>query len=197
MKSLLSFILLVVFITGSSFQGTQNDAGETIIWTPKAKITWKDFKKSLTGNAIEAAYSVCGIYISANPQQLNDSTILVDIHAFFSKTLSSKTTEKDLLKEGVLVHEQGHFDITEWYARMLRKDIMDARFQTIDEFYKNVQGMYNKEVAAFNAAQQKYDKETHHSMNADAQQKWDKAISEGIAKYAPYNNPQLKVVIKK
>lgn len=190
-------MFVCILIICSSFQGHQNDAGETITWQAGYKLTWFDFKKPLKDGNIEAAYSVCGIYISSNPTQVNDSTILVDIHAFFSKTLSSKTTKKDLIKPEVLKHEQGHFDLTELYARKLRKDVMDTHFKSVASFYKNVQQMYNKENQALNTEEQKYDKETSHSINATEQEKWNGAIADAISKYSGYAATQIKVIIGK
>ena len=196
MKLLVSFLLIGLFITASSFQEKQNDVGETITWSPATKITWQDFKKSLKGNAIEAAYSVCGIYISSHPKQVNDSTLEIDIHSFFSKTLSSKSTEKDILQDKVLVHEQGHFDINEWYSRILRKEISETKFKSISDFYKNVQTIYNKVNAESAAKQLLYDKATRHSINIPQQEKWNKMIADSLAQYNNYTNTQLTITIK-
>ncbi len=182
----------------SSFQGKQNDPGETITWQAGYKLTWFDFKKPLKdGGNVEAAYTVCGIYINSNPTQVNDSTIIVDIHAFFSKTLSSKTTNRALIKPEVLKHEQGHFDLSELYARKLKRDIMEAHFKTVASFYKNVQQMYNKENSALTTEEQKYDKDTNHSINAEQQEKWSGEIANALSKYSAYANPQVRVVIRK
>jgi hypothetical protein len=196
MKLFASFLLVGIFITASAFQEKQNDVGETITWSPTTKITWQDFKKSLKGDAIEAAYSVCGIYISSHPKQLNDSTLQIEIHSFFSKTLSSKSTEKDILQDKVLVHEQGHFDINEWFSRILRKEITETRFKSIADFYKNVQTIYNKVNSASAAKQVLYDKATRHSINVPQQEKWNKMIADSLAYYGNYTQTELTITIK-
>ncbi|HXB12059.1 MAG TPA: DUF922 domain-containing protein [Bacteroidia bacterium] len=194
MRSLSVLLLGIILIVCSSFQ--QNKIGETILWSPNSEPGWKDFKKSLQGNAIEAAYSVCGIDISSSPKQIND-TIFLEVEAFFSKTESAKTTEKELLTNNVLTHERGHFDITELYARMLRKDIKEASFKTVEGFYNNVQVMYDKETKACKEKQDEYDKETNHSMNIKYQEKWNKEIAEELDKYSDYTSTHLKIVVRK
>jgi len=196
MRWLAGLLLLISFSNPALSQGKQNDVGETITWSPTEKLNWHDFKNSLKGDAIEAAYSVCGIYISSSPKQVNDSTLILDVHAFFSETLSSKTTEKELLVDKVLAHEQGHFDITEWYSRVIRKDISETTFVNLEDFYKRVQIIYNRENAEYNSLQVKYDKATNHSMNTQGQAKWNKIIADGLAQYAAYTNTQLTITLK-
>jgi len=196
MKLFVSFVLLFALILCSSFQGSISDAGETINWQASSKLTWKDFKKSLPSGGIEAASTVCGIYISSNPNQVNDSTILVDVHAFFSRTLSAKTSNRALLKNEVLQHEQGHFDLTEVYSRKLRKDLSETRYRSIPAFFKSAHILYNKENTAFIAEQKEYDNETNHSINIAQQQKWTESIADMLDKYSAYSNTQLRVVIR-
>jgi len=195
MRFLAASFLAFVFILCSSFQGMKK-VGDVIVWSPNSEPAWKDFKKSLQGSAIEAAYSVCGIDISSAPKQIND-TIYLEVEAFFSKTLSAKTTEKELLTDNVLTHEHGHFDITELYARMLRKEIKEASFKSVEEFYKSIQAMYNKESKACKEEQERYDKETNHSMNIKNQEKWNKEIAEQLEKYSSYTSTHLKIVVRK
>jgi predicted Zn-dependent protease len=194
MRVLASFLLSLIFTICSSFQ--QQDVGETITWSPDAKLTWSDFHKSLTGNSIEASYSVCGINISANPEKVDDHTYLIDVHAFFSKTLSSKTTEKDILTNNVLKHEQGHFDITEWYARKIRKELSEATYTNTDDFFSQVQNIYNKVNSECTAKQKEYDRATNHSMNVKGQERWNKTIADGLAQYANYTDTRIKITLK-
>lgn len=194
MKFFIAGVLFLVLFIISSFQSKMPDMGETITWSP-TKLTWDDFKKKISGNTIEAACTVWGIYISNHPKQVSD-TFYFDVHAFFSKTLSAKNTKKESLTDNVLTHEQKHFDITEVYARMLRKDLEEAKFKNVTDFYKSVQLMYNKESSACNKEQAEYDNETKHSMNIDEQEKWNKKVAEELEKYKAYTDTQLKIVVK-
>jgi hypothetical protein len=194
MKLRVSFILLAIVFVGSSFQ-SQKDAGETVNWQAGSKLIWKDFKKQLKDGGLEAAYTVCGISISSNESQMDDKTVTVNVHSFFSRTLSAKTINSAHLNNVLLRHEQDHFDMAELYTRKLRKDIMDAHFKSIPTFYKNLQVLYNKENAALVAEQSKYDKETNHSLNATEQEKWNGAIADALSKYSDYANAMVKVVI--
>ena len=82
------------------------------------------------------------------------------------------------------MHEQGHFDITEIYARKLDNALRDynfnpKRFKTdLDEIYKDI--MEEKEEL-----QNQYDLETDYSRNKEKQTEWLKKIQKELAKYNP------------
>ena len=82
------------------------------------------------------------------------------------------------------MHEQGHFDITEIYARKLDNALREynfnpKRFKTdLDEIYKDI--MEEKEEL-----QNQYDLETDYSRNKEKQTEWLKKIQKELAKYNP------------
>ncbi len=80
--------------------------------------------------------------------------------------------------EVILSHEQLHFDISELFARKMRK-IMDTT-----NFTKNVKAevkaiyLYiNRELAEF---QQLYDQETNYSRNVEQQLSWNQKIKDTL-----------------
>jgi len=82
------------------------------------------------------------------------------------------------------MHEQGHFDITEIYARKLDNALREynfnpKRFKTdLDEIYKDI--MEEKEEL-----QNQYDLETDYSRSKEKQAEWLKKIQKELAKYNP------------
>jgi len=73
------------------------------------------------------------------------------------------------------MHEQGHFDIAELFARKLRKAFAEYKFnaQTVGKdidklFILNKQERTERDVL--------YDKETNHSQNKQQQVLWNKKI---------------------
>jgi hypothetical protein len=174
----------------------QQELGQTMTWSATQKLTFGDFKKTIPGNTVEAACTVWSINISNQPKQVQD-TFYMDVEALFSKSQSSKSSKKESLTETVLAHEQGHFDIAELYARILRKDLQAAHFKDAQEFFKKVQSLYNKDFSEGNKYQLEYDKETNHSMNAEGQQRWEKKIAEQLQEYSTYTNTHLKLVVGK
>jgi predicted secreted Zn-dependent protease len=70
-----------------------------------------------------------------------------------------------------LLHEQGHFDITEVYARKLHAALHEYKFNS-KTFKKDISDIYNNIVMQKEAVQQAYDDETSHSRNRRRQQQW-------------------------
>jgi predicted secreted Zn-dependent protease len=82
-----------------------------------------------------------------------------------------------------LLHEQGHFDITELYARKLDEAIREYNFNPkkfktdLDQIYKDI--MDEKEDR-----QNRYDLETDFSRNQEKQAEWIKKIQKELMRYS-------------
>ena len=78
----------------------------------------------------------------------------------------------------ILSHEQLHFDISELFARKMRKIVAETNFTSnvkaeIKKIYRDIL----KELSAF---QKKYDFETNFSRNIEKQLEWNRKISEAL-----------------
>ncbi|MGB5507543.1 DUF922 domain-containing protein, partial [Robiginitalea sp.] len=84
----------------------------------------------------------------------------------------------ELSNAGVLMHEQLHFDITELYARKMRKILSERTFSgNVRGDVRQIFSKINRELKAF---QDRYDLETDFSRNREAQQQWNKRIAEKL-----------------
>ncbi len=70
-------------------------------------------------------------------------------------------------------HEQIHFDITEIFARKIRKLILARKLNE-----KEIEIVFSENIKACNDFQNQYDIETNHSINQAKQIVWDKRIKE-------------------
>ncbi len=95
--------------------------------------------------------------------------------------------EKDALK-----HEKGHLDITEIYARRIRKIVGDAQFSA-DNFKGELKQLFQKAAKDHSNEQIKYDRETHHSINREEQVKWDAWIEGQLEALAEYTIPEIEL----
>src|SRR6187431_1107599 len=107
MKILLIALLLFVFSAGASAQ-LQND---TIYWSPCYKLKWDDFKGKPDTPSKYGAVSnpVVKYYLSAN-----EDSFTIRVICFFIKSKSWSIFKNS---DTLLIHEQGHFDISELFAR--------------------------------------------------------------------------------
>ena len=78
-------------------------------------------------------------------------------------------------KDDLLNHEQTHFDLSEIYARKVRKEfseLLDPCGKSDDEL--NI--IVNLFLEKFQEEERKYDKETEHGLNEELQYEWDQKV---------------------
>src|SRR2546423_4065612 len=88
------------------------NGGEYIPWRPARRLTWDDYQCDPVRNTDAVASTSTSLGIS---YQLVDSKLTYHITCGFSKSKSWGLLKTDY----ILAHEQGHFDITEIFARKL------------------------------------------------------------------------------
>jgi len=75
----------------------------------------------------------------------------------------------------VLSHEQLHFDISELYARRLRRRLQTAEFtDRVKAEVRQIFAEVNRQLSEF---QDRYDGETDFSRNREAQLAWNRAVA--------------------
>ncbi len=74
--------------------------------------------------------------------------------------------------DDLLNHEQYHFNITEYFARLMNKHILDSLGQSQEQF----QSKLNRLLISENVMQSKYDEQTKHNKHRDQQGLWEYKI---------------------
>ena len=87
----------------------------------------------------------------------------------------------------ILSHEQGHFDITEIFARKLHKELLDYKFNR-RTFRQDVNDIYDRVVKEKENFQYAYDGLTDHSRNKTVQKEWLEKIQELLIETEPYSD---------
>lgn len=162
-----------------------------IIWNDSIKLTWNDFKAHPLNNNKNSTISCTSIFIKASNVKILSFDI--DIIAYFIKNKSWVVlNQKDELG---LKHEQGHFDITEIYARKCRKTIRETEFKkrNVGNLIKNI---YNDSFKECNKQQDLYDKETDHSHNTKKQEEWNSKITLELRELENYKTTHLSIKLK-
>jgi len=175
--------ILIVCIVIFGFTFSTNSSGKSMIpWSDRA-LTWEDFREV---NSMEEDY-VATIYSHIIcPDLITDANSKVT--AYMNPNLSER-----LLDEydgyNVLVHEQYHFNLTEYCARLLRKDIVERglgglSFQTM----KTLKTKYTKKL---DSLQNAYDSITDHNANWESQRYWELQIDDWLRQTASYKNEDI------
>jgi hypothetical protein len=104
-------------------------------------------------------------------RKIKDGKFVYEVKAYFhqEKSYFSKNTINVFY---ILQHEQLHFDITEYYARVLRERLEPYQFKSDHESYAEVVKIYEDVVYQWNVTQDRYDDETDHGVNVISQKNW-------------------------
>lgn len=137
------------------------------------KLSWSDFRGE-SDNKGHAAGSATDLILQTN---VKNGKFYFTVKAFFVPEKSFTITRN----EKVLAHEQVHFDITELFARKLRKELKPFEGCHPKNWYR-VSKIYDSISVCLNEMQVQYDLETEHSLNEAMQQKWINYISTQLQK---------------
>ncbi|MGI9545608.1 MAG: DUF922 domain-containing protein [Flavobacteriaceae bacterium] len=173
MESLIRFSIALSLVLASIIP-VQEDG---VLWSPDKKLVWSDFKGQPQSNSRIAAVTASGLsYKFSSMERDGYYEVEYTVSTFFYPEQS--WYQAHMCDEVVLGHEQLHFDISELFARKMRR-IMDGT-----RFTKNVKSevnaIYKNTIEELTAFQDRYDQETNFSMNKEAQLIWNKAIKEAL-----------------
>jgi hypothetical protein len=183
---------LCAMLLASLLSFTQDDKQDLIAWSANYKLQWQDFKGNAQGGSTLKAMTWSTIKTENFKATANNITLTIS--ASFIKKQSWK--QKEINNADLLTHEQIHFDITEVYARKLRQKISEAKFSNPKQAAQEIGKLSNEIFRESSAEQKKYDAETKHSINKEAQTKWNKSVESELERLNAYSNTQLNLNIK-
>jgi hypothetical protein len=181
MRTKIKTFLFVVFLTGIIiFHANAQCKNDTLIyWEKNQKLQWRDFHGKVPQDCgkDKARSSLIINTTFINRENLLDAKVL----CVFNKN-NSWVKDPSL---SLLNHEQLHFDITELFARKIRKGISILRNtnQTNNEEYTKLVKVLLKEYNVFNV---QYDEETAHSINKLKQIEWEYKIAKELEELKDY-----------
>lgn len=151
----------------------QHSESDTLHWSKNRKLTWDDFRGVPDTSTIYRAITFSGFLTQS--KYTSDTTISVIISAVFYK---QRSWVKDKFRDSLttLNHEQGHFDITEVYARKSTAAFKKYKYNktTVN---KDIDSIFNLFANKQNEMHRLYDKQTTNPINYKKQKDWDKKIA--------------------
>jgi hypothetical protein len=175
-------ILLFIYLAFTSLSFAQGKNDKLIDWSATRRLTWNDYKGNPDPNSDAAASTTSYLGIEYN---FSNNKVTYKIACRFSKNSSWGLTKTD----HILGHEQGHFDITEIFARKLNKLTGEYKFNK-NTYQRDLQKIYDDIQDEKEEFQNQYDNETDYSRNKEKQTKWLDKISKMLEEYknfADYN----------
>lgn len=173
------------------FSSSKNISQDTkIIWSEKNLLTWDDFQGGIDNLSRQHAGTASGFKKSY--KQRGDSLFIL-VSAEFDKTKSWYIKDKGT--KYLLNHEQKHFDITEIFARKLRKAYQNFQFTKLN-YAQDYLRIFNQHKLDREIYQNKYDSITNHSMNIIKQLEWDKKIAKELKDLESYSEKEIKLLLR-
>lgn len=153
---------------------------ELIPWSSDRKLKWSDFKGKPLKTQWAAATTASGISYefstSGTPEKM---VVHFKVQTDFYPQKSWYRPE--LVDATVLGHEQLHFDISELFARKMRKQLSETVFT--QNIKAEVQAIYRQILKELNAFQNNYDHQTNFSRNTEKQLIWNQKIEKALQEY--------------
>ncbi len=173
-------ILFLLLALSLSKKNAPEQNNSLIDWSADRKLSWADFKADPDPSSPNAALTSSIIKYDF---AYNDAEgFKFHIHCQFNKSNSWGRTKT----EYILSHEQGHFDITEIFARKLNKAFKE--YKPGSDIKKEVTKIYKDTMHQLGEMQAQYDKETNFSRNKPQQEEWLKKITDGLKELQSYAN---------
>lgn len=191
----LQLILLCSCIFCKLYSQIQN--GDDILnWSQSHRLTFEDFK----GKPTQSDTTLHELTPKMLTHKLGAIIKSIDVHLLTERNKTTFTIQagmkqdlswiKDYGDTIELKHEQGHFDICEIYARILRRDIKNAK--SLSE----AKELYEKTSEDEEAEQDNYDKDNTYQVGGITIE-WEEKISNRLKELEAYKNPIVTLLIDK
>ncbi len=183
-------VLLIASIPLFCHAQTEN----TFNWN-EAKLTWNDYyaKPDTTqSSSIAVAVSYTDFNYKVDMEG-NGKLLDVQVDCFFCRS-KSWALERGKSDE-ILQREQLHFDLTEKYARLFRKELQDHKWEE-KTFQKDFQAIYKKLRLDHTTEQKTYDRETKRGKDAAKETEWKNKVAKDLRNLDKYDSPTFTVKLK-
>jgi hypothetical protein len=176
----MTFLALIVAVWAAGCDQTRSPIKE---WQPGNRLTWGDFAAAPPDDARHDAETATGITQSRWTCDRGWLAV-VGARAYFNRTASFVLADK--ADDELLQHEQGHFDLTELYARQLRERIRAIRCANLEPaaMQAAVDVAVRDVDLGFMAESERYDRETEHGRDRASQQEWNQHLRERLDRTA-------------
>ena len=164
--------------------GQKAPSENRIHWDNSRKLSWQDFKGSPRESSKFSAESSLQIsYGLKISQEAGVTNYSFTVDCYFDK--KGSWVKPDKKTDNLLMHEQLHFDIAEYFARKLRKEFKQNSFTT-ENYQTKSAAIFNKNFEEYQNYQTAYDEETRHGIIPEEQAKWEEKVRSLLAKSKNY-----------
>lgn len=157
---------------------------QRISWSEASPLVWNDFKAAPDFDSRFNASTSSGIAFSWSYRSEGSADHFeYDISNFFNPQES--WVKPGSKSDHLLKHENLHFDISELHARRFRKLI--SQYTITKNIKADLNRLYQQSEHARQQMQRKFDKETRHSIDQEAQANWETYIAKELEKLTSFS----------
>jgi hypothetical protein len=157
-----------------------------ITWNQNRPLKFEDFKYTPQKEQEYSALTASKLYFD---HTINNDSIKYNIYYYFMCDSSWICCHDSIL----LAHEQGHFDISEIYARMLRKKTIELinKYSSLDSIQYYINSLFESIDI-----DDVYDTETNHGTITTENERWKNKIDKMLDSLKDYDKPIGTISIK-
>ncbi|HVZ55504.1 MAG TPA: DUF922 domain-containing protein [Chitinophagaceae bacterium] len=164
--------------TAGSANGEPGETGNYIAWSSARRLQWSDYRGRPDPRSDAAASTSTEIGFE---YRIRNGVPSYTLFCHFSPSRSWGRYRTSY----ILAHEQGHFDITEIFARRLFQALKETPFHE-GSFRRDVERLYTSIMQDREHMQQAYDQQTDYSRNQVQQEAWLKKIGDMLHQTETY-----------
>jgi hypothetical protein len=182
MRALRDLVVVLAAVSAFVLVGTASISAlqqqTNILWDERRPLVWDDFRAAPDSNhgAVALVYTGFTATSFACPRE---GRARIE-EGMLANMEPAKSWAKPIVRGNaeVLVHEQGHFNITEYFARRIRTMVRgtDCTGRAFDIVANEIGQKFNALHNEWQATQAKYDQETDHHNNRARQREWNDLI---------------------
>lgn len=154
-----------------------------VLWSDHRRLNWNDFVGVVRPYSHYTAVTSSRIY--TDDFYHSSDTIKIKMVSVFDKFVSWTKIKDTSAGKYELKHEQDHFDITEIYARKIRRALCQVNNMTTYGPVDSITEIYNAEL---DKEEDKYDIETNNSIDEDEQKKWNVKVEKELDELDAYKD---------
>lgn len=184
-------LLSILYSTFTAPVSSLAQENNLLNWS-NGKLAWTDYQGNSEESNENAILSYINFTFKADIQG-NGKMLDVEVISFFNR--SASYVGESIKTEDLLQREQLHFDITEKYARLFRKELQSQKWES-KTFQKEFSRIY-KQFSNDNKAEQKNcDRETKKGKDAAKVSEWITKIEKDLKKLDKYSAPAFTTKLK-
>jgi hypothetical protein len=179
MKSLVTIAVLLIQLTVVA------QVSSVINYEPNS-LKWAHYSLSSKPSGYQKAFTYCGISYAVRS---DEKGLTAEFQAYVD--LKESWVLKGAQSSALLVHEQGFFDLTEVYARLMKQATIEyieseGPNLTYEALLTAVRQIYREKNNELFNEQQNYNVETRNGNDVEAQARWNKKLKSRLLALEKY-----------